>query len=820
MILVFLAQRMRRLLRRWLAPGVCLALLWLLGAVLPAHAARLALVIGNDQYTNIERLKNARNDAKLISGVLKQAGFEVTLINDQSRIQLWSAIDSFRGRINKGDEVVFYFAGHGVQIGSNQLLLPTDIKARSELELQREGVSLVDVQDALKDARVAVLLIDACRDNPFPKQGTRSLGGTRGLSPPEPSTGQIIMMSAGRNQKALDSVPGQSIANGLFTWELAQLIQTPGLEIRQALEQVKDRVDDKAKQANHQQRPSVVSDLRGNFFFIAPGANVTIQVSPTPVSVPSATPVPTARPVSTDPETQFWYEVKANGTRGYFDAYIKQYPKGKYVALARVDLKNLDEQDKAAKAREEAERTNAAAEQLKSEQARSEQAAWNQAKATDSVVGYGSYLSAYPQGLYAALAELAKQRVQTQAAQREEAALWQGAQSGGKAQLQGYLSRYPGGQYASAANARLEQIKAEEARAASAAEEAAWAAAESGGTEAGYQSYLASYPQGLYAALVQPRMNNLKVQAAERERLAAEQRQREQTQAAQREEAALWQGAQSGDKAQLQGYLSRYPSGQYASAANARLEQIKAEEVKGPKPGPTFKDCSDCPEMVVLPAGSFTMGSSKGGDEGPAHSVTLARSFAMGKFEVTQGQWKALMGSNPSKFTQCGDDCPVETVSWDDAQAFIQKLSAKTGKNYRLPSEAEWEYACRAGGSHEYCGSDNLNAVGWNGNNSGGKTHPVGGKQANAWGLYDMSGNVWELVQDCLHDNYSGAPSDGSAWTRNCSAGNYRVLRGGSWYFDGSWYFNPVYLRSATRISYIPGFRNGVVGFRLARTAP
>ncbi len=218
MILVSLAQRMRRLLRRWLL-GMCLALLWLLGAVLPAHAARLALVIGNDQYANIERLKNARNDAKLISGVLKQAGFEVTQVNDLGREQLWTAIDTFKGRINKGDEVVFYFAGHGVQIGSNQLLLPTDIKARSEAEIQRDGVPLVDIQDALKDARVAVLLIDACRDNPFPKQGTRSLGGTRGLSPPEPSTGQIIMMSAGRGQKALDSVPGQSTANGLFTWE-------------------------------------------------------------------------------------------------------------------------------------------------------------------------------------------------------------------------------------------------------------------------------------------------------------------------------------------------------------------------------------------------------------------------------------------------------------------------------------------------------------------------------------------------------------------------------------------------------------------------
>ncbi len=644
MILVSLAQRMRRLLRRWLAPGVCLALLCTLGAVLPAHAARLALVIGNDQYTNIERLKNARNDAKLISGVLKQAGFEITQVNDLGREQLWTAIDTFKGRINKGDEVVFYFAGHGVQIGANQLLLPTDIKARSEAEIQRDGVPLVDIQDALKDARVAVLLIDACRDNPFPKQGTRSLGGTRGLSPPEPSTGQIIMMSAGRGQKALDSVPGQSTANGLFTWELAQLLQTPGLEIRAALEQVKDRVDDKARKVNHQQRPSVVSDLRGNFFFIAPGANVTIQVSPT------TTPAPTARPVSTDPDTALWSAVETGGTVDDYGVYIKQYPKGKFVALAKQRVKKLQDE---------------------------------------------------------------------------------------------------------AANAR------------SAAEEAAWQSAESGGTEALYQSYLSRYPQGRYAALVQPRMNKLKVQAAERERLAAEQRQREQ-----------------------------------------------AERAKGPQVGQVFKDCTDCPEMVMLPAGSFTMGSSKGADGGrPAHTVTLARPFAMGKFEVTQGQWKALMGNNPSKFNNCGNDCPVEQVSWDDAQAFIQKLNAKTGKSYRLPSEAEWEYACHAGGSHEYCGSDSADSVAWYSRNSGGKTHPAGGKQANAWGLYDMLGNAWEWVEDCWQFNYNGAPSDGSVWTSNCIAGNNRVLRGGSWLY----HLGPG---SASRSRISPVSRSIDHGFRLARTTP
>jgi len=121
----------------------------------------------------------------------------------------------------------------------------------------------------------------------------------------------------------------------------------------------------------------------------------------------------------------------------------------------------------------------------------------------------------------------------------------------------------------------------------------------------------------------------------------------------------------------------------------------------------TFRDCPDCPEMVIIPAGSFDMGSNNGEvNEKPVHRVTIAKPFAMGMTEVTQGQWKAVMGNNPSSFSNCGDTCPVEQVSWNDVQGFLQKLNAKTGKQYRLPSEAEWEYACRAEGKQEYCGSD------------------------------------------------------------------------------------------------------------------
>jgi formylglycine-generating enzyme required for sulfatase activity len=246
-------------------------------------------------------------------------------------------------------------------------------------------------------------------------------------------------------------------------------------------------------------------------------------------------------------------------------------------------------------------------------------------------------------------------------------------------------------------------------------------------------------------------------------------------------------------------------------------KQPKPRVIK-PKPPVSSKKASRrAPEidMVAIPAGSFTMGCQDSrdkdcdSDEKPTHTVSIS-AFELGKTEVTQGQWKAVMGNNPSNFSSCGDNCPVEQVSWDDVQVFIQKLNAQTGKTYRLPSESEWEYACRAGQSSNYCGGDNVDSVAWYGYEKSGKTtHPVGKKDANAWGLYDMSGNVYEWVQDGKHSDYNGAPSDSRVWS---GATDRRVLRG------GSWNYNARLSRAANRNDSTPTVRVNNVGFRLART--
>lgn len=227
---------------------------------------------------------------------------------------------------------------------------------------------------------------------------------------------------------------------------------------------------------------------------------------------------------------------------------------------------------------------------------------------------------------------------------------------------------------------------------------------------------------------------------------------------------------------------------------------------------PPFRDCQQCPEMVVIPAGSFYMGSNDGYDsEKPLHIATVGKPFALGKFEVTQAQWRAIMGNDPGHFSGC-DDCAAEQVSWEDAQEYIRKLNEKTGKQYRLPSEAEWEYACYGGSRAEHCGSNDVNAVAWYDSNSMKQTHPAGRKQPNGYGLHDMSGNVWEWVADSHHGSYAGAPTDGSAWQGGDE--ERRMLRGGSWLNDA------LSARAAYRFGSAATDRSSSYGFRVARTLP
>ena len=288
------------------------------------------------------------------------------------------------------------------------------------------------------------------------------------------------------------------------------------------------------------------------------------------------------------------------------------------------------------------------------------------------------------------------------------------------------------------------------------------------------------------------------------------------------DDRALWDAVKdSRDVNDFRAYLNRYPKGLFAEIAVNRIRVLGGPNAPPPAVGPTpvlpragqtIKDCADCPEMVVIPAGSFEMGSNENADERPVRRVNVP-SFLIGKTEVTQGQWKAVMGSNPSRFSQCGDDCPVEQVSWNDVQEFAKRMSQKTGKQYRLPSEAEWEYAARAGSNAKWSFGDVESQLGdyaWYSDNIAVQPQRVAQKKPNSFGLYDIHGNVLEWVQDCYNANYNGAPNNAAVWATGCMQ-DYRVLRG------GSWYAKPPYLRSAYRSREAPTHRNFDLGFRLAR---
>jgi formylglycine-generating enzyme required for sulfatase activity len=236
----------------------------------------------------------------------------------------------------------------------------------------------------------------------------------------------------------------------------------------------------------------------------------------------------------------------------------------------------------------------------------------------------------------------------------------------------------------------------------------------------------------------------------------------------------------------------------------------------------SVRDCENCPEMVILQPGSFTMGDNHGDrSERPAHRVTISRPYAIGKYEVTLAQWNACVQAEACKAvtstTGSPDKSPTRDISWADTQRFVRWLSKQTGQNYRLPTEAEWEYAARAGTSSRYWWGEKMragmaNCKGCGGDWSNDAPVNVDALPPNPFGLYGMNGGVWEWVEDCWHKDYDGAPTDGSAWTSSDCREN--VIRGGAWRNDST------YAHSSSRFTYDSAVRYILNGFRVAKSLP
>ena len=429
------------------------------------------------------------------------------------------------------------------------------------------------------------------------------------------------------------------------------------------------------------------------------------------------------------------------------------------------------------------------------------------------------------------------QRLKTQAKAQEDAddaAYAKARKSGTSKAYAGYLSAYPKGRHSEQARRLMAQAKTRED-----ADDAAYAKAHKSGTSKAYAGYLSSYPQGR--------------NSDEARRLEEQAKAREDA-----DDAAYARVHSTGTPAAYAEYLSSFPQGRHANEARRLKTHIEELKRKWPA-GKELRDCPDCPQMVAYPAGSFMMGTpaeEKGGnaDERPPHRVTIARPFAVGKYEVTKREFEAfaresgrpvsgncrLYNSFSRKWEQGQDTTwrepgfeqsesdPVVCVSWDDAKAYVKWLSKKTNREYRLLSEAEWEYAARVGSrtkrnplaeyfgaSWEWTGQGKAlnhpaNCYGcvsfWGGDG----TAPAGSFPQSGFGLHDVRGNVREWVEDCWNPSHAGAPANGSA--RRSGDCSRRVVRGGSWFDE------PGFLRAANRDKNTAKNRDNIIGFRVART--
>jgi formylglycine-generating enzyme required for sulfatase activity len=328
-----------------------------------------------------------------------------------------------------------------------------------------------------------------------------------------------------------------------------------------------------------------------------------------------------------------------------------------------------------------------------------------------------------------------------------------------------------------------------------------------------YEAYLKAYPKGRFAALARARIDQLHASAAPAPATTAQ----PPPAAAPAPKATPPRQADESTQAKAGG---KPQQGKVARQAAAPAAGQPATPRGSSGAMASLKDCNACPVMIALNPAPFTMGSnSSDPSERPAHKVTLHTPFAIGKYEVTVDQWNQCVKANVCPGIPSAADAvanqPMRDVSWDEAQLYLKWLANVSGRPYRLPTEAEWEFAARGGTTSKYWWGEQMKAGNSNCKGCGlpwmeDRPPPVGSFAANPFGLYDMNGSVWEWVADCWHSSYKGAPTDGSAWAEpNCQS---RVIRGGSWREDGT------YMLSTTRFKYDASVRQSQNGFRVARS--
>ena len=839
------------------ALGLLIASFLIIGAAAGAPAERrVALVIGNSGYRNAEPLANPVGDARAIGAALERLGFEVEVALDADQLHMREAVRALGIRAEQADVALVFYAGHGIQVGGENFLLPVDARLERERDLLYEALPLELILDEVSQAeKLGLIFLDACRDNPLAEQLRDALGPLhvnqigRGLARVEALPGDtLVAFSTKPGDVAVDGTGGHSP----YTAALLRHIEEPGLELGLLLRKVRDTV--LAATANRQEPRDYSALGAAPFYFkerrpnqrpeqppLAP-LRVSDDAGPTPLGIaPPRDPDddPLAIQVAGLPErglvavgeralmlgdvltaedlsrATYTPGLGITGRVGSFDFLIKDGRGGvtvgrmpitvessnrppvietaAVVALPEIPLRipppadpdgdpltvTVDEVPRLGAIRS-GERTLRPGDQI----APQELGDLVLVPGAEGAQGTFAFTVADSRGARARSAVVVPTIIpprgpagvpESERQDMPSALLSQAAPPTPEAKPP---EAAPGRNFV-AARQTYETIRPSNIRAGPSAETERVTTVDTGATlhvigTAEDRDWLQVETEGglegfIYAQLVRPKADP-----------AAARAEREQARAAQAQPAA-------------------------ATVATASALGLK--------------ECAACPEMVMIRPGRFQMGSEYGHwSEQPVRWVNIGKPFALGKYEVTVGEWQACVEAGrcrtPPDMRGVSDDSPVHNLSWEDAQAYAAWLREHTGKPYRLPTEAEWEYAARAGATTAFWWGDDPGSARANCKDCGGPWSfqtpaDIGAFPPNPFGLHGMHGGVMEWVEDCWVETYQSAPSDSAARTAASCA--ERVLRGGSWRNDAS------YATASSRLGYDAGVRYETNGLRIAR---
>ena len=832
---------------------------------------RVALVVGNGAYQHAAPLPNPTRDAKAITQMFQTAGFDTVLLrNDVGNLDFKRALRDFFAVAKGADIAVVFFAGHGIQIADQNYLIPVDARLAQDYDATDEAISLERIIEAIEPAaRLRLVVLDACRDNPFlvkmQRRGATRQIVSRGLSKVEPMLNNTLIAYAAKAGSTAEDGAGE---HSPFTTALIKHIAEPGLDIRLALGRVRDEV---LRNTRNDQEPFVYGSLGGGSVSLVP-------------------PVAVAKPAA-PAEVRADYElVERINTRKAWELFINQHKSGMYVDLARERLRMLEREEVAAPLA----------------RMQGENSAWDRIKDSEDPAAIRRFIERNKSSPHAIAAQSLLDSLERVAREKEEKAAAEEAKKQAEAkklteEKAAAEAKKLAEEKAAAEAERLrkaeevgKQAEAERLAEEKAAAEAKRLAEEKAAVEAERLRKAEEVRKQVEAkrlaeekaAAEAKRLAEEKAAAeaerlrkaeevrkqAEAKRLAEEKAAAEAKRLAEEKAAAEAERLRKAEEVRKQAEAKRLAEEKAAAEAKRLAEEKAATEAErlqkaeeegkqaeakrfaeensatakpgialpvpppetrssrkeqmaymAPLPtvdrkGQVFQDCADCPVVVRIPGGSFTMGQAKGdASAAPQHTVTV-RAFVIGQYPVTVGEWKACVEGGGCSFTPRMTNAdyrtPVHNVSWDDAQQYTLWLSRSTGEKYRLPTEAEWEYAARAHTSTRYWWGDTVGTMLANCSDCGGRQDartplPVGSFKSNPFGLHDMHGGVAQWVADCWFPNYQGAPTDASARDqKNCQK---RVLRGGSFRTDRET------ITASARGNYDSSVRYIAHGFRVAR---